>query len=408
MRKAKLMKKILAGVLAVSTILSVGITAACDDSDELSAEEKEAQTHTEFIDEIGGVSETYTGTISQNNYLSADEAATSFVEAEVVGEKEVDVLDTTKTSDLTPEEITALNIDTTGVLAVEEYEVTYADAQDYTPASTQDTPSSKVRVYIIKYANHWEYYTPCPVTGETITKSYYDSIFDMESYKNCSYLTESKMKMAVTATEDGISVRITDIASLSQLIKYEEGKIYIEQTVVNTAKMEVVGYPDFTETETTTSNIYAYLENVGTELVCYAKVVQNGQVTQNWTADEISTIGFESTEELVPFADGYLDYTYFTKTDYGFALDGEQAERFLEETVAQLDEYESIIKDMDIRTIVKYYVQNGILSGMRQDLTIGFDQTIEGIPTKINLNMVITCKAQDYGTTVVTKPTGIN
>ena len=105
--------------------------------------------------------------------------------------------------------------------------------------------------------------------------------------------------------------------------------------------------------------------------------------------------------------DGYLDYTYFTKTNFGFELSGEQAERYLSETLDELAAYQDVIKDMDIKTLVKYYVQNGALTGLRQDLTIAYDQVFEGVNTKLDLSLTTKGTVKDYGSTVVEKPAEI-
>lgn len=406
MRKANVMKKVLAGALALTTTLSLGLMTACGEPTD---EEKEEQAHSEFIDEIGGVSETYQGAVSQNNYSSANEAATSFVETEIVGEKEVEVVNTAKVGDLNNDQISALNIDTTGVVGVEEYEVEYSELEAVPYAATAAAPSNtkKVKVYIIKYENHWEYYSPCPVTGETITKSYYDSVFDAEAYSNCTYNTSMDMDMTTTASAQGISMTMTMDMTMNQTIKYGAGKIYMEQTTTSNLKMEMPNYPQYSQTETTSSSIYIYMEQVEDDLVCYAKVVEDGVTIKDWESDYIYNFGFGSVEDLLPFADSYLDYTYFTKTDFGFQIDGEQAERYLAETMEQLEQYQDVIKDMDLKTIVKYYVKDGALSGMRQDLSIGYDGTIEGASTKINMTLVAKGTVKDYGTTVVEKPADI-
>ena len=408
MRKANVMKKVLAGALALTTTLSLGLMTACGE-DEPTDEEKENQAHSEFIDEIGGVSETYQGAVSQNNYSSANEAATSFVETEIVGEKEVEVVNTAKVADLNNDQIAALNIDTTGVVGVEEYEVEYSELEAVPYAATAAAPSNtkKVKVYIIKYENHWEYYSPCPVTGETITKSYYDSVFDADAYTNCTYSTSMDMDMTTTAAMQGITMDMTMDMTMTQTIKYSEGKIYMEQTTTSTLKMEMPSYPQFNQNETTSNSIYAYIEQVGDDIVCYAKVVENGEILLNWQSEYIYNIGFNSVEDLLPFADNYLDYTYFTKTDFGFQIDGEQAERYLQEALEELADYQSVIKDMDIKTIVKFYVKKGALSGMRQDLTIGYDGVMDGASTKLNMTLVAKGTVKDYGTTVVEKPAEI-
>ncbi|MBE5744753.1 MAG: hypothetical protein E7355_01305 [Clostridiales bacterium] len=407
MRKANVFKKALSGVLALSTALSVGFIAGCGD-DEPTADKKEEQTQAAFIEEIGGVSETYNGSVSNENYASAPAAAEAYIETEVVGNKNATVVNTAKKADLNQTQIAQLNIETTEtILGVEEYEVEYVE-DAVVPMATQQNNTKKVKVYIIKFENHWEYYAPCPVTGETITKSYYDSVFESDAYKNCTYSNATTMNMTTVGAAQGMTVTMTVGMSLTQLIKYQDGKIYMEQTSVTTMKMEMPNAPaELNENETESSTIYAYITQEDDQLVCYAKVIQDGETIKNWTRGDIYTIGFSSVDDLLPFVDGYLDYTYFTKTNFGFELSGEQAERYLSETLDELAAYQDVIKDMDIKTLVKYYVQNGALTGLRQDLTIAYDQVFQGVNTKLDLSLTTKGTVKDYGSTVVEKPAEI-
>lgn len=43
-------------------------------------------------------------------------------------------------------------------------------------------------------------------------------------------------------------------------------------------------------------------------------------VDDEWEEADLTAVGSTSIEELTPFYDQYLDYTYFTKIKYGFAL----------------------------------------------------------------------------------------
>ena len=210
------------------------------------------------------------------------------------------------------------------------------------------------------------------------------------------------MDMSVTASMEGQTVTMSMSMSMTQTIKYQTGKIYLEQVITSSESMSMPGYPAENDTETNT--IYAYIEDTGSGITCKAKVLEGDYVITDWETIPLYNIGFSSLEELTPFATGYLDYTYFTKTDFGFELAGEQAERYLTETLSELSAYEEMINQMDIKTIVKYYVQNGALTGMRQDLDIGFNGTVEGATANLSLKLVAKGTVKDYGTTVVTKP----
>ena len=72
----KTAKKILAGILAMTTLFSVGFTASCKNVGE-NAE------HNAFIKELGGTSETYTGAVSKDGYSTEEAAARACVSNEI-------------------------------------------------------------------------------------------------------------------------------------------------------------------------------------------------------------------------------------------------------------------------------------------------------------------------------------
>ncbi len=409
MRKANVFKKALSGVMALTTALSIGFFAGCscnpDEDGGLSPEElAEQQAHNAFIDEIGGVSETYKGTLSSGNYYLETDAAAAYIANEVSYDAEV--VSVQKVKALNANEVAALNIPTTEAIeGVEQYVITYTE-DEFASMSTAPADSKTATVYLILFeSRHWEYFAPCPTTGDTITKSYYDSVFNSEAYVNCTYTNTMDMTMAVSASSQGQTMTMSMSMSMLQTMKYAEDKIYLEQTITTTSKMEMPGYPEMSENETETNTIAAYIEEVGGRIVCKAKVVEDDYVVTNWTEIPLYNIGFNSVEDLTPFATGYLDYSYFTKTDFGFELSGDQAQRYLTETLSQLSDYEELINQMNIKTIVKYYVQNGALTGMRQDLDISYNGNMEGASANLTLTLVAKGTVKDYGTTAVEKPT---
>ena len=107
--------------------------------------------------------------------------------------------------------------------------------------------------------------------------------------------------------------------------------------------------------------------------------------------------------DLLPFAGEKMEYTYFTKTDYGFELTNENARRYIQHTLGQLSTY--LDEDTVIDLFAKYYVCNGALSGMRMDMEMIIDVDYDS-STKItgNATAVAESKVTDYGTTIVEKP----
>ncbi|MBQ7352454.1 MAG: hypothetical protein IJW54_00455 [Clostridia bacterium] len=350
----------------------------------------------DFIGDIGGVSETYVGSASEESYETADSAAEAFVQNELAGQSDAVVLETTSKGELSSTEVTELNIPTDvmeGALSVEKIEVAYAlNSADYYSAcsaeSVTDTLNKNkvVTVYVIKYENDWKYFTPLPETGDTVSKSYYESVFDNEKYQNCTF--KNDMKVYASASGGGQSFSMT--INMSQLIKHADGKVYLEQRMY----MEMPGV-DNQETV-----IYAYMEEVDGRVVCYVK---QGADSTEWNPTNLSTIGFSSLEQLTPFYDQYLDYTYFTKADFGFVLNKENAAKYLAQALEDQDLGVAFSND-DINMYAEYYVSDGALSGMRLDAVVSMSVSQSGQSMSIYEEVSTTTTCTNYGTTVVEKP----
>ncbi len=391
--KTKLLTKVLACTMAFGLVFATGCSKG----------KSESKLHEDFINELGGVSETYVGAVSEASYATADEAATAYVEEEIVGDADVTVIGATSKGALTSSEVTALNLPTEiseGMQEIEKIEVEYA-VDEVSAMDTLNT-NKTVTVYVIKYANDFKYYSPLPVTGETITKSYYDSVFDYEKYQNCTYSMEMKMTYDVSMSVPGYGSLDMDMEmTMKQFAKYADGKIYLEQTIT----MAVDGDDMLTgemgdDLSDMNKVIYAYLEVVDDEVVCYVKTDPN---STEWNPTNLRQIGFHDLDELLPFYDQYLDYTYFTKTNYGFEISGERMEQYIAQTfeMADLEAYAGL---MDIDLMVKYYVKEGALSGMREDGTVSAKVSEDGMSVKIKGVVEAIAKVTDYGTTVVEKP----
>lgn len=361
----------------------------------------EAKAEKSFINELGGVSETYVGTVSEQNFDTAEKAAQSFVTNEVVGEKEISVVNTESKASYEGANIATLGLPeavTSGATAVEQIEVEYKESEVAAMASAPSASSKRVTVYVIKYESNWKYYTPCPETGDTILKSYYDSVFNAEKYKNCTLNSTMDMSYNIKASGGGMSFEMKMSMKMTQTILYEPGKLYYELSSVTTQSM--MGESDNKQEV----SLKAYFETTDDGISCW---VDSGT---GWMNGSIQMIGVSDLDELAPFSDDYLDYTYFTKTDYGFALDKKHAEQYLKEAVGS--EIEDILESLgdsgfSVDMFGKYYVSEGVLSGMRLDADVNMKASEEGTTMKLTMNIGGETKCTNYGTTTVTKPSGI-
>ncbi len=383
----KLTKKLLALILVFMLIFSI----AC---------KEEGSDRDKFIEEINGVSETYKGTVSINTFSTSQEAAEAFIYDEIAGDNSITIKETKQNKELSKKEVQKLNIPSEileGYDTVEEIEVTYLvdDENELTNLSKNVkqideklNKEKKVKVYVIKYETNWKYFSPMPITGDTINKSYYDSVFNNEKYQNCTLETTSDADITVTSNGESYQMK----SSLKQLIKHADGKVYLEQT------LEMSG-----NGQSTTQSIYSYMETQGSIIKCYIKLGKN----EDWIEADLSTIGFSSLDELTPFHDQYLDYTYFTKTDYGFALADENAQKyFMDALMGTLESFASFISkdNLKLDMYAEYYVSKGVLSGMNVKANADITISYMGHSTTLSESTTAVVKCTDYGTTKVEKP----
>jgi hypothetical protein len=356
----------------------------------------------EFIEGLGGVSETFDGVVSRDTYPSSTMAAEAFIRDEVAGEAKAIIRETVSNGELSEIEIRATKIPErllVGANAVEEIEVEYeiSNAAALTRSGadgvSETSGTKRIKVYVIKYESRWKYFAPMPETDETISRSYYDSVFNSEKYKNCTFENNAVVDINVVGGGETMNMKMTT----RQLIKHADGKVYLEQTISNEGSMA-----ESNESVT----ICAYLEDNYGRIKCYVKMDADGEST-GWVEGDLSTVGFTSLEELTPFHDQYLDYTYFTKTDYGFALGQESAKKYFMQALGANLEAMGLNMNMDginLDMFAEYYVQEGVLSGMRLDADFEWTLSVAGESGTIKETAVTELKCTNYGTTVVENP----
>lgn len=344
----------------------------------------------DFVNEIGGASETFTGATSKEVYQTKEDAAKAFIAEEVVGEKKANVVSVESKAVLNEESVNKLGIpeeDKAGIVSVEEVEVTYAAVSGLVSSE----PAQKITVYVIKYETNWKYFVPLPETGATISKTYYESVFDTTKFANSTYFYELTMDMDIKMTYQGQTQKGKMTTILKQDIKYDEGRIYAKQYVL----MDMSAFGQGKEEVT----VEMYIEEVDGRMVCYIK---NGY---GWQQANLSAIGFNTLEELQPFANDYLDYTYFTKTAYGFELNKENGKKYAEQALGQTGVQDLLDGgNMDMDMYAEYFVNEGALSGILLKGKLSISMSEEGVSMTMSGDMEAKGTCTNYGTTVVEKP----
>ena len=373
-------------LLVLCLVLSLVAMTACgkkDKDDKKGGSKIDASVgRDDFIADIGGVSDTYTGEISEESYETKDDAVAACINEEIVGTSKTATIESTVSKGmLSDAQITALNLPeelSADVESVEQIEVTYSEAEMYSSLAAASSNTKKVTVYIIKIGPDFKYFTPCPVKGDTITKSYYESVFNDEKYANCTYVNSSYVKIEQT----GMNLEMT----LTQTIKRDGNKIYLKQVI------DAEGDSQYISLLVGSTNRYmeVYIEKDDEgSYDTWVKMSADGEWTESYSSFQVD-----------PFAgQDMLDYTYFSKADFGFALKGENALRFYREYASG-----NIPDDAKLDLYAEYYVKDGVLSGMRMEYSADitqetYGQTIRAITTGLNK---MSCT--NYGTTVVEKP----
>lgn len=344
-----------------------------------------------FVGEIGGCSETYVGAVSEKKYQSGDEAAKEYVKNEIVSaEKNCEVTEVTAPTELSKKELKTAGIPeeyTKDATKVEKYTVTYQESDKAEAANGENTflatgTKKTVTVYVIVYADYYKYFTPVTPNGDTVTKTYYDSIFNEEKYKNCTM--EQVMEIKMDGISFGDPVEVT--ARITVTAKYADGKILL------------ISKEESTDTEVYPNSEYElYFETTADgNNICKVRIGGG-----SWMEANLQMVGVSSVNDLTPFHDQYLDHTYFRKTDYGCALDRENMNAYLQQALSDL--ISSLGEDIKqtMNGFVNYYVSGGVLSGVRSEINLNFSN--EDASVKATITSTIKCTG--YGTTTVTDPT---
>lgn len=391
------MKKIVAiiavSVLALTMVFSVG----CG--------KKEAgfkYNEKDFVNEIGGTSDTYEGAVSSESYDSAEECATFYVMSEVIGDKGVSAINVDDGSELTSAEVSAIGV-SASVLGdyewVKKYNVTYTekDTADggITFMSDRDVSRTQV-VYVVKYTDGgFKYIAPKPINGETITSSYYESLFNSEEYANCTMTSTTKINLDISASYQGEKQKGTMTVNYDTLTKIDGNKVYLEMTI-KCIYGDVLAQGDMPNVDQTLKAYIISTDN-GYELYFYDS--DNG----SWQSGTFANVGLNSYRDLLPFVGMQdLDYTYYKKTDYGCEVDFSRIADYLMDSLGdELGAGMQYLDQMKIDGYAKLYVSRGVLSGAREYIDLSCNIEQQGVKVKISESALVEMVCNNYGTTVV-------
>lgn len=330
----------------------------------------------------GGGSETYVGSVSAESYESTEKMGEAFVAHEINGDTTTaQFVSYESEKQLTETEVEELSLPETaktGLKSVEKGKVNYSVITATAARAAGETYWKGV--YVLNYGETYKYYTPAVANGETLTKSYFDSVFYADNYKNVTMTAKAVAQSKVSYGGQSATMKST----VTYTYKITETAVYGDMTVA-------VSGSGMSQKQT----ISFYITEVGGQLKIAASE------GSNWYAANASDLGLEinSIEEIYALSNEGLDHTFFVKTSNGFKIDDEKVNAFLNQAL-EGTEYESLFGSMKVSGDASYVVKDGKLASGSAAFTL--NGNIQGINMKVSSSA--TYKYTAFGTTEVTIP----
>lgn len=434
-------KKVSLVCCLLAVIIAVAPLAAC--ANKPPAKTTQPKAETDLITEIGGCSDTYSGSVSEEAYKEEGDAAEAFVRNEILGSD-----DQTQVTVAEPQTVTKDEAEkiipaefTKDAVEFKKVEVTYGDSEE---ASTQAislfaanadkasirkvAQSRKVVVYLIKYGEEWKYFTPKVEVGNQITKSYYDSIFNAEKYKNCtmeSVLTmDFKSAMALPIDDETtLNIQYSFSITVTQVAKYTANNVYF--SVKSDLKQDISSDNDalieaqWKESGAEGSWKDAIMQQIENPLKpfmqnndYYIDFLENDTAgfylktadDQEWKKAEVISVNDAKLTDLYPFANQYaIDYTFFSKTETGCAVEKDSLIDYFQSLYGGLTGGADDLITFDDGSM-KFFVSDGVLSAMLGNIEMKVNDPYTG---NIKVGISSTVKVTNYGTTTVARPEGV-
>lgn len=368
-------KKILASLLAIVTVFACIAFTACD-SDKTN------------------YSETYEGTLSTESFTSPVNAAEAFIANEIDSEASHATFQSyTKTADLTEGEIAKLSLTEEQIADVKSAEkgvIYYTKATPSTatlPYAVEDPDLKSQTIYIIEFntssvGGSVKYLAPLPKVGEAVTKSYLESVFNLEDYKNCTQTYE--MPITVKLSQGGQSATMKINTKATARIT----ETAVEMVVTATASMMGIS-----ETKT----VKSYLVDSPNGIL---------QATLNDGYWDVTNYTYQTGVEKIAdmFASNLpdADYSYLVKTKTGFKISDEYLSTLMDDLLSDAGVGDYYDNGFNISMSAEYFVSQGRLDNVQVSLKM--TGSMEGMSSTITIKAKNTFS--NFGTTKVTVPAG--
>ncbi len=381
------MKKIVALFLSVVCLSAlVCIPAAC--------KEKEPSNNTD------NSVDTFDGAFSAQSYDTDKAAVEGFLSTEISGDAvKAELVDFKEKSKLGSNELNALDKEFLDegdeIVSGKSVEVTYKREKKTAVASLaeEEEPDLVFTVYIIEISpkgvtvHEFRYYVPRAKDGDVLTKSYYEDLLDSAKYVNCTQVYTNVVKMTMPDEESETPKTKTTQMSSNYTIKIAD----------NAASLEMV-LPDYSalgpSVQLPTQKLWGYFEN-GDKFSVWASA--DGVTYTKAVTNPFASYGIKDMESFAVMCLPKLDYSYYEKTDYGFKIQDD----FITEYVTQA--LNEVTSGATVKAELRVYVSGGKVVKLEATSSV----TMNVLGFNIGSSSEEKLEFKDFGTTVVTKPEGI-
>ena len=371
--------KIFAVIAAIAVAACIGLFAGCG----------------------GNYSETYNGALSEQSYTSEENAAKAFLTEEIDGNgstlvySKVEIAETA----LSDAEVEKLEIgDKTSVEYVKQASVFYTQKQTQTlAAAAEGNTELSQMLYLVKYVNGgFKYYSPALSSGENLTKSYFNDVFNPERYANVTVTGKVTSVSGAKASYQGETMDATATVDMDYTYQVTENAVYVK--LAQTTKTH--DQAGKLVTQSTTQE--GYLVETLTGYVMCVNTSGIYQVVPMPNIENGSNIIFGE------MLDG-MDHTYFTKTGSGFEMNKDACIAMMKNMFGkELEGYEfGSFEDLIDEMQFNFYVSNGSISGLKEKLSLGLNINEQGMSMTITAAASADYSFKNFGTTTVTVPDAI-
>lgn len=358
------------------------------------------------------VVDTYEGELSESSYDSLYSAQEAYIANEILGKATSISNYSFQDQEMSEEELLKIKGDfIKGGVSEDQINGVIKFLLSY----TDDDASRELQkiMYFLELKDiTYRYFTPKVEEGATLTGSYYQSVADNTLSSGC-VTVKSTFSMTMV-----MSNSILDSGEMTQVIN-QSGTIYITPDAAYSRVVQQSSTDGQQAPDATAEMYIVRSENDPTKFINAMKSTGETSWTVDYYPIEIEFPKISATDPeyllcvLAASEFGLSDHSYFTKTAFGFTMNTDKEQQFMNDvmgatTISSLgmsggDLLDTITLQFKEGSKTDFYVQNGALSKYAYDIAV--DYLIKGhTDPYISQDMKGTNSYSNYGTTNVTVP----